>query len=61
MNRYDADQIVEGFKSADAATTTAAWQELVDCGVAWELTTPIMCKAEQMIADGTIHAGWPNL
>lgn len=37
MNNYDAVMIAEGVQEADTETTRAAWQHLVDTGLAWQL------------------------
>ena len=53
---YRAVQIAEGNISASEAETLAAWQHLVDTGLAWKLQGWLGRQAAAMIEAGTIKA-----
>lgn len=55
MNDYDATMIAEGIVKADTETMRAAWQYLVDTGLAWQLQGWFGRNALALIEAGEIH------
>mgnify|MGYP003336248853 CR=1 FL=1 len=55
MDTFTAVGIAEGFIEADTVEeVTAAWQHLVDTGVAWQLQGWFGRTAQRLIEDGII-------
>lgn len=54
LSNYDAVMIAEGVQAADEATTLAAWQHLVDTGLAWTLQGFFGRTAQRMIDAGEL-------
>lgn len=55
MDSYDAVMICEGEKEADEQTQIAAWQYLIDTGMAWTLQGWFGRRAAEMIEQGICH------
>lgn len=55
FNAYQATMIAEGVEEADEETQIAAWQYLVDTGLAWKLQGAFGRQAARMIEDGLIE------
>jgi hypothetical protein len=56
MSNYRAVALAEGFEEGDEAEQLAAWQHLVDTGLAWSLQGAFGRQAAGMIEAGLIHA-----
>lgn len=57
MSIFDATMICEGvYEAADKEEYIAAWQRLIDTGVAWSLQGWFGRNAELMINAGHCHA-----
>lgn len=57
MDAYTATGIAEGFIEADSEEQVlAAWQHLVDTGLAWQLQGSFGRTARQLINQGVITA-----
>lgn len=56
MSPYRATMIAEGEIEADKETQQAAWQYLVDSGLAWSLQGSFGRQAMRLIDAGEIHA-----
>lgn len=62
MTTYEAVEIIEGFGIGEDATreqTIAAWQNLIDSGVVWELQGKYGRGAVYLIEQG-ICKPWPR-
>jgi hypothetical protein len=55
LDDLTATLIAEGVEEADEATTLAAWQHLVDTGLAWRLQGFFGRTAQRLIDAGLIH------
>jgi hypothetical protein len=56
MSNMEACLICEGAICADENQITAAWQHLIDTGLAWELQGFFGREAERLIALGVCQA-----
>ena len=56
MTPFRAAMIAEGVEEADKETQRAAWQYLVDSGLAWSLQGYFGRQAVRLIEAGEIHA-----
>jgi hypothetical protein len=56
LSDFDATMIAEGVQEADEATTIAAWQHLVDTGLAWKLQGFFGRTAQRLLDAGVISA-----
>ena len=57
MDNYTATGLAEGFIEADSEEQVlAAWQHLVDTGLAWQLQGWFGRTAQQLINQGVISA-----
>jgi len=52
MDAYTATMIAEGVQEADEETQVAAWQHLIDTGLAWQLQGSFGRMAAQLIENG---------
>jgi hypothetical protein len=52
MDNFTACMIAEGEQEADEETTIAAWQHLIDTGLAWQLQGKFGRQAARMIEAG---------
>ena len=57
MDTVTAVMIAEGVEEADEAQTIAAWQQLVDSGVVWQLQGSFGRTARHLIEEGIITDG----
>lgn len=56
MDDYRAVALAEGFEDGDDDEVIAAWQHLVDTGLAWKLQGYFGRQATALIKQGIIHA-----
>mgnify|MGYP001331167758 CR=1 FL=1 len=56
MNDYEAVALAEGFEEGTEDEQIAAWQHLVDTGLAWRLQGWFGRTARRLIEAGVIHA-----
>lgn len=52
MDIFSATMIAEGVEQADEETQIAAWQKLIDTGVAWQLQGSFGRMAAHLIEEG---------
>lgn len=56
LDNYRAVALAEGFEDGSEEEQIAAWQHLVDTGLAWTLQGAFGRQAARMIEAGIIHA-----
>ena len=59
MDNYRAVALAEGFEDGPEAEVLAAWQHLVDTGIAWQLQGWFGRSAAALLREGTIEARTP--
>lgn len=55
IDDYRAVALAEGFEEGTREEVIAAWQHLVDTGLAWKLQGWFGRRASELIAEGVIH------
>jgi hypothetical protein len=56
MDNFNAVGIAEGWIEADEDQQLAAWQHLIDTGLAWQLQGSFGRQAARLIEEGLCHA-----
>lgn len=57
MDNFTATGIAEGWIETDSEQVVAAWQHLVDTGLAWQLQGWFGRTAQHLINEGVINGG----
>ena len=60
MDNYRAVALTEGFEDGTEGEVIAAWQHLVDTGLAWSLQGSFGRTAELLLKSGQIEATTPT-
>lgn len=56
MDTFTAIMIAEGAEDSDEDTSVAAWQHLIDTGLAWQLQGSFGRQARALIEQGVCRA-----